>query len=277
MHHATLTRMFCDDPDGVCLDLDDIRSVWEEFVDALRLATAAADDTPPSPTSRDYRDVERPAMARSPSFAKLVDDLQSHSDTKTPLFKQVSQKGMLLGVGCSSREGSARSGAEFFKKDESDTDQIIERLRERGARGILGREPVRRARDARGGRRERARDENPRDEPERSSAAAIRPRRDSAVHQYTTLVATEDTPFTPRVGRTPRRSHPASVAPRVGRVPRHVSFARPPPRFAGAIFSRSRSARCAAPTASPAPGPSAASASLSPPAPTARFFLRLSP
>jgi len=137
MHHATLTRMFCDDPDGVCLDLDDIRSVWEEFVDALRLATAAADDTPPSPTSRDYRDVERPAMARSPSFAKLVDDLQSHSDTKTPLFKQVSQKGMLLGVGCSSREGSARSGAEFFTKDESDTDQIIERLRERGLAGSL--------------------------------------------------------------------------------------------------------------------------------------------
>ena len=85
MHHATLTRMFCDDPDGVCLDLDDIRSVWEEFVDALRLATAAADDTPPSPTSRDYRDVERPAMARSPSFAKLVDDLQSHSDTRPPV------------------------------------------------------------------------------------------------------------------------------------------------------------------------------------------------
>ena len=106
-------------------------------MDALRLATAAADDTPPSPTSRDYRDVERPAMARSPSFAKLVDDLQSHSDTKTPLFKQVSQKGMLLGAGCSSREGSARSGAEFFKKDESDTDQIIERLRERGLAGSL--------------------------------------------------------------------------------------------------------------------------------------------
>ena len=129
MHHATLTRTFCDDPDGECLDLDDIRSVWEEFVDALRLATAAAEDTPPSPISRDYRDVERPAMARSPSFAKLVDDLHSHSDAKTPLFKQVSRRGMILGVGCSSREGSARGGGEFFKKDETDIGQLVERAR----------------------------------------------------------------------------------------------------------------------------------------------------
>ena len=137
MHHATLTRMFCDDPDGECLDLDDIRSVWEEFVDALRLATAAAEDTPPSPTSRDYRDVERPAMARSPSFAKLVDDLHSHSDAENPLFKQVSRRGMILGVGCSSRENSARGGGEFFKKGEPDTDQIVERLRQRGLAGTV--------------------------------------------------------------------------------------------------------------------------------------------
>lgn len=137
MHHATLTRTFCDDPDGECLDLDDIRSVWEEFVDALRLATAAAEDTPPSPTSRDYRDVERPAMARSPSFAKLVDDLHSHSDAEKPLFRQVSQRGMILGVGCSSREGSARGGGEFFKKGETDTDQIVERLRDRGLAGTV--------------------------------------------------------------------------------------------------------------------------------------------
>ena len=55
VHHQTLTRMFCDDPDGDYLDIDDIRCVWEEFVDALRDATAKAGDPPPAPTSMAIR------------------------------------------------------------------------------------------------------------------------------------------------------------------------------------------------------------------------------
>ena len=79
VHHQTLTRMFCEDPDGECFDIDDIRCVWEEFVDALRDASAKAGDPRPKDTSTSYADVEQPALQRSPSFARLVENLSSEA------------------------------------------------------------------------------------------------------------------------------------------------------------------------------------------------------
>jgi len=117
VHHQTLTRMFCDDPDGEFLDIDDIRCVWEEFVDALRDASAKAGDPQPKATSTSYADVEQPAMQRSPSFAKLVKDLSSEATApSSPKIERVSGKGMILGVGCSSRDNSARGGSEYFRR-----------------------------------------------------------------------------------------------------------------------------------------------------------------
>ena len=111
VHHQTLTRMFCDDPDGDFLDIDDIRCVWEEFVDALRDASAKAGDPRPKATSTSYADVEQPRLPRSPSFAKLVENLSSEasgaSTPGTPAIDLVSRHGMILGVGCSSRDNSA--------------------------------------------------------------------------------------------------------------------------------------------------------------------------
>ena len=117
MHHQTLTRMFCDDPDGEFLDIDDIRCVWEEFVDALRDASAKAGDPQPRASSLDYSDVEQPAIKRSPSFAKLVKDLSSEATApSSPAIERVSGKGMILGVGCSSRDNSA-GGIRVLSKD----------------------------------------------------------------------------------------------------------------------------------------------------------------
>ena len=104
VHHQTLTRMFCEDPDGECFDIDDIRCVWEEFVDALRDASAKAGDPRPKDTSTSYADVEQPALQRSPSFARLVENLSSEasgaSTPGTPTIDLVSRHGMILGVGC---------------------------------------------------------------------------------------------------------------------------------------------------------------------------------
>ena len=141
VHHQTLTRMFCDDPDGEFLDIDDIRCVWEEFVDALRDASAKAGDPRPKATSTSYADVEQPAMQRSPSFAKLVEDLNSEasgaSTPGTPAIDLVSRHGMILGVGCSSRDNSARGGSEYFRrmqrdKGKLDAAALVEQLHKKG-------------------------------------------------------------------------------------------------------------------------------------------------
>ena len=139
VHHQTLTRMFCDDPDGDYLDIDDIRCVWEEFVDALRDATAKADDPPPAPTSMQYAEVEGPVMKRSPSFAKLVKDLSTEASAPaSPTIERVSGKGMILGVGCSSRDNSARGGSEYFRRMQAekgkgpDGAKIMEQLSAKG-------------------------------------------------------------------------------------------------------------------------------------------------
>ena len=139
VHHQTLTRMFCDDPDGDYLDIDDIRCVWEEFVDALRDATAKAGDPPPAPTSMAYAEVEGPVMKRSPSFAKLVKDLSTEASAPaSPTIERVSGKGMILGVGCSSRDNSARGGSEYFRRMQAekgkgpDGAKIMEQLSAKG-------------------------------------------------------------------------------------------------------------------------------------------------
>ena len=139
VHHQTLTRMFCDDPDGDYLDIDDIRCVWEEFVDALRDATAKSDDPPPAPTSMQYAEVEGPVMKRSPSFAKLVKDLSTEASAPaSPTIERVSGKGMILGVGCSSRDNSARGGSEYFRRMQAekgkgpDGAKIMEQLAAKG-------------------------------------------------------------------------------------------------------------------------------------------------
>ena len=138
MHHQTLTRMFCDDPDGEFLDIDDIRCVWEEFVDALRDASAKAGDPQPKATSTSYADVEQPAMQRSPSFAKLVKDLSSEATApSSPKIERVSGKGMILGVGCSSRDNSARGGSEYFHRMQGDKGKLdaaalVEQLHKKG-------------------------------------------------------------------------------------------------------------------------------------------------
>ena len=62
-----------------CFDIDDIRCVWEEFVDALRDASAKTGDPRPKDTSTSYADVEQPALQRSPSFARLVENLSSEA------------------------------------------------------------------------------------------------------------------------------------------------------------------------------------------------------
>ena len=130
--------MFCDDPDGDYLDIDDIRCVWEEFVDALRAATAKAGDPPPAPNSMAYSEVEGPVMKRSPSFAKLVKDLSTEASAPaSPTIERVSGKGMILGVGCSSRDNSARGGSEYFRrmqgdKGKLDATALVEQLHKRG-------------------------------------------------------------------------------------------------------------------------------------------------
>ncbi|ACO66904.1 hypothetical protein MICPUN_63386 [Micromonas commoda] len=141
VHHQTLTRMFCDDPDGEFLDIDDIRCVWEEFVDALRDSSAKAGDPRPKATSMSYADVEQPAMQRSPSFARLVENLSSEasgaSTPGTPAIDLVSRHGMILGVGCSSRDNSARGGSEYFRRMQGDKGKLdavalVEQLHKKG-------------------------------------------------------------------------------------------------------------------------------------------------
>ena len=119
VHHQTLTRMFCDDPDGDFLDIDDIRCVWEEFVDALRDASAKAGDPRPRASSPSYADVEQPALQRSPSFRQAGGGSKLRGlgglTRAPPRSTACRGTGMILGVGCSSRDNSARGGSEYLR------------------------------------------------------------------------------------------------------------------------------------------------------------------
>ena len=133
-HHQTLSRMFEDDPSGECLSLDDLRTVWEEYVDALRTASAmTASESAGVSDPRSYHALEKPLIKRNASFGNFVDELTSVASPggSTHGIKRISSKGMLLGVGCSSRETSAHGGGEFQKA-----------LRERGAQGVTRRRRV---------------------------------------------------------------------------------------------------------------------------------------
>ncbi len=140
MHHATLSRVFADDPDGEYLDVEDVQMCWEEFVDALRTATGAANDdadaragvaaAPGSPQrEKCYDNLEQPVLRRNASFSALARSLHSAAEASTPPgtsggnspdgssrggstrgIRRISSKGMLLAVGVASREGSARGG-----------------------------------------------------------------------------------------------------------------------------------------------------------------------
>ena len=57
-------------------------------------------------------------MKRSPSFAKLVKDLSTEASAPaSPTIERVSGKGMILGVGCSSRDNSARGRQRILPTD----------------------------------------------------------------------------------------------------------------------------------------------------------------
>ncbi|CAL6426194.1 unnamed protein product [Bathycoccus prasinos] len=139
-YHSQLTRMFRDDPDGECLDIDDLRSVWEEFVDALRDATGASEAYSDNEkyTSNTYQSLEKPVMKRNESFHKLAQDLNELVLQKSPGssrggsthgIQRISSKGMLLGIGCSSREPSLRGGNEWAKmKSEMSPEALAKKL-----------------------------------------------------------------------------------------------------------------------------------------------------
>lgn len=107
------------------MDIDDMRMAWEEFVDALRDAVgASADEGPKSPEDEKcYKTLENPVMKRSESFSKLAIDLAaatkgspvSSPEGSTRGIHRVSSSGMILRVGCSSREPSTRGGNQFNK------------------------------------------------------------------------------------------------------------------------------------------------------------------
>ena len=95
MHHATLSRVFADDPDGEYLDVEDVQMCWEEFVDALRTATGAANDdadaragvaaAPGSPQrEKCYDNLEQPVLRRNASFSALARSLHSAAEASTP-------------------------------------------------------------------------------------------------------------------------------------------------------------------------------------------------
>jgi hypothetical protein len=118
----------CADPDGDYLDIEDVRMVWEEFVDALRDATGAAHDAPVSPeNAKSYDALEKPVMKRNQSFSRLAMDLAAAASVSpvaspegsTRGIERISSSGMLLGIGCSSREPSLRGGNAFFSASSS--------------------------------------------------------------------------------------------------------------------------------------------------------------
>ena len=75
-----------DDPDGKALDIDDLRLMWEEFVDALRQSTCTAEEQAAHsdgalPAS--YDALESPVMAKNKSFSNLMQDLSNHVSPDT--------------------------------------------------------------------------------------------------------------------------------------------------------------------------------------------------
>ena len=132
--------IYISDPDGECLDIDDLRSVWEEFVDALRDATGASEAYSDNEkyTSNSYQSLEKPVMKRNESFHKLAQDLNELVLQKSPGssrggsthgIQRISSKGMLLGIGCSSREPSLRGGNEWAKmKSEMSPEALAKKL-----------------------------------------------------------------------------------------------------------------------------------------------------
>ena len=177
MHHATLTRMFRDgtrarddafadvalrdikghrltddaeprtDPDGEYLDIDDVRTTWEEFVDALRDASgvaAAEASVSNDASSNAYAALETPVIRRNQSFSRLARDLEEmvvRSQTTSPGssnagtpegstrgIQRISSRGLLLGVGCSSRDVSARGGDAFYSASTLRSDDVARAL-----------------------------------------------------------------------------------------------------------------------------------------------------
>ena len=104
-----------------------MRVTWEEFVDALRDATGASTDAPVSPeNAKSYDALERPVMQRNQSFSNLAKELEAIVASRSPGasaentpegstrgIQRISSSGMLLGIGCSSREPSLRGGNAF--------------------------------------------------------------------------------------------------------------------------------------------------------------------
>lgn len=138
---ATRTRA---DPDGEYLDIDDVRMTWEEFVDALRDATGASQEAASAlHDAKSYDALERPVMRRNESFNKLAVDLEAlvlsqtspkASAENTPEgstrgVQRISSSGMILGIGCSSREPSVRGGGAFFsEKSKLNPSELQEKL-----------------------------------------------------------------------------------------------------------------------------------------------------
>mmetsp|Transcript_33652 Transcript_33652/g.82559 ORF Transcript_33652/g.82559 Transcript_33652/m.82559 type:complete len:209 (-) Transcript_33652:232-858(-) len=149
LKHQALSRGLRDEStDGPGLDLDDLRLMWEEFVDALRDATgAAAEDIPDTVVPNSYESLEFPVMKKNASFACLVSELSGHVSTgstpegSTRGIKRISSLGMLVGFGASSREPSTHGGSLFAKAaaaekaagvDAANVAEALEKLVEKG-------------------------------------------------------------------------------------------------------------------------------------------------
>jgi hypothetical protein len=125
------------------LDIDDVRTTWEEFVDALRDASGAAAEAGTST----YAALESPVMRRNESFSRLALDLEevvarsqknspasSNPDTpegSTRGIERISSRGLLLGVGCSSRDASTRGGNAFLQSSTTVRGEDIARALEK--------------------------------------------------------------------------------------------------------------------------------------------------
>ena len=125
------------------MDIDDVRTTWEEFVDALRDASGAAAEAGTST----YAALETPVMRRNASFSRLALDLEemvSRSQKNSPAssnpdtpegstrgIERISSRGLLLGVGCSSRDASTRGGNAFLQSSTTVRGEDIARALEK--------------------------------------------------------------------------------------------------------------------------------------------------
>ena len=119
---------------------------WEEFVDALRDATGASQEAASAPhDAKSYSALEQPVMRRNESFNKFAIDLEAHvlaqaspnaSAENTPEgstrgIERISSSGMILGIGCSSREPSVRGGGAYFsEKSKLNPTELQEKLQD---------------------------------------------------------------------------------------------------------------------------------------------------